>query len=69
MSGDDLRLHWNEGRAPRRELFAALTGTGPELARRYPENEGAVREALASRLGIETDGLLITAGADDGRRH
>lgn len=65
MSGDDLRLHWNEGRAPRRELFAALTGAGPELARRYPENEGAVREALASRLGIETDGLLITAGADD----
>ena len=65
MRSEDLRLHWNEGRAPRRESFAALVGAGPELARRYPENEVAVREALASRLGIETDGLLITAGADD----
>jgi histidinol-phosphate aminotransferase len=64
MSIEPLRLHRNEGRPPRGELFEGLSEAGPELARRYPEGED-VRDLLASRMSVPPECVLVTAGADD----
>ena len=64
MTRDPLRLHRNEGRAPRPEAFAEFAAAGPELARRYPEGD-EVRQLVAARLGVSPGCVLITAGGDD----
>ncbi len=60
----DLHLDGNEGPAPSRDLLAGLGEWDPELLRRYPDAR-PLEEQLASRLGVEPDRVLVTAGADD----
>lgn len=59
----DLPLAANEGPAPPRALLDALSD--PEIVRRYP-SRAPLAEALAARLEIPRDQLLVTAGADEG---
>jgi len=58
-----LRLDANEGRCllSERDLREILS---PEIARRYPVR-GLLEEPLAARLGLPTECVLATAGADD----
>jgi histidinol-phosphate aminotransferase len=60
----DLYLNGNEGIAPPSEVLNAALKAGADAVRRYPDNE-AMESLLASRLGIPTERLVVTAGADD----
>ena len=59
-----LRLNSNEGPRASRALLADLAAMDPELLRRYPDTT-AVESALASRLGVSPDRVIVTAGADE----
>lgn len=59
-----LRLDVNEGPLPPRTLLAALASADPDLLRRYPE-VGALEAALAARLGVPLERVVVTAGADE----
>jgi histidinol-phosphate aminotransferase len=59
-----LRLDSNEGVLPPQQLLAQLAGADPELLRRYPE-VSALEAALAARLGVAPERVIVTAGADE----
>jgi histidinol-phosphate aminotransferase len=59
-----LRLDSNEGVLPPQALLAELAGADPELLRRYPE-VAALEAALATRLAVEPERVIVTAGADE----
>ena len=59
-----LRLDSNEGVLPPRELLAGLAGADPELLRRYPE-VSELEAALAARLAVAPERVIVTAGADE----
>ncbi len=60
----DLFLNGNEGIAPPSEVLEAALRAGVEAVRRYPDNT-EIESLIAERLGIPTDRLVVTAGADD----
>ncbi len=60
-----LRLDSNEGVLPSPALLGDLANADPELLRRYPD-VSALETALAARVGVAPDRLLVTAGADEG---
>jgi histidinol-phosphate aminotransferase len=60
-----LRLDSNEGVLPSRALLGDLANADPELLRRYPD-VSALEGALATRLGVAPERVLVTAGADEG---
>jgi len=59
-----LRLDSNEGVLPSRALLGDLADADPELLRRYPD-VSALEAALATRLGVPPQRLIVTAGADE----
>ena len=59
-----LRLDSNEGVLPPQALLAQLAAADPELLRRYPE-VSALEAALAARLDVPPERLIVTAGADE----
>jgi len=59
-----LRLNNNEGPRAPRALLAELAALDPELLRRYPD-AAAVETALAARVGVSPDRVIVTAGADE----
>lgn len=59
-----LRLNNNEGPRAPRALLTELTTLDPELLRRYPD-AAAVETALAARVGVSADRVVVTAGADE----
>ena len=59
-----LRLDSNEGVLPSRALLRDLANADPELLRRYPD-VAALEAALASRLRVAPERVLVTAGADE----
>ena len=59
-----LRLDSNEGLLPPHALLAELAGADPELLRRYPE-VAALEAALAARLAVVPERVIVTAGADE----
>ena len=60
-----LRLDSNEGVLPSPALLGDLANADPELLRRYPDVSG-LEAALATRVGVPPERLLVTAGADEG---
>jgi len=60
-----LRLDSNEGVLPSPALLGDLANADPELLRRYPD-VSALETALATRVGVAPERLLVTAGADEG---
>jgi len=59
-----LRLNSNEGPRAPQALLAELAALDPELLRRYPDAT-AVEAALAARVGVSPDRVVVTAGADE----
>jgi histidinol-phosphate aminotransferase len=59
-----LRLDSNEGVLPSRALLGDLANADPELLRRYPD-VSALEVALANRVGVAPERLVVTAGADE----
>jgi len=59
-----LRLNSNEGPRAPQALLAELAALDPELLRRYPDAT-AVEMALAARVGVSPDCVVVTAGADE----
>ncbi len=59
-----LRLNSNEGPRARQALLAELAVLDPELLRRYPDAT-AVETALAVRVGVSAERVVVTAGADE----
>src|SRR5205807_2221982 len=59
-----LRLDSNEGVLPPQALLAQLAAADPELLRRYPE-VSALEAALAARLDVPPERVIVTAGADE----
>ena len=59
-----LRLDSNEGVLPSRALLGDLANADPELLRRYPD-VSALETALAARVGVASERVLVTAGADE----
>jgi len=59
-----LRLNSNEGPPPPPALLAELAALGPDLLRRYPDAT-AVEAALAAKLGVDPERVVVTAGADE----
>jgi len=59
-----LKLDSNEGPLPPRPLVASLAGLDPERLRRYPD-AGPLEKALAERLGVTAERVVVTAGADE----
>jgi histidinol-phosphate aminotransferase len=59
-----LRLDRNEGLLPSAAVLAALAQADPDLLRRYPDVSQLVI-ALASRLNVSPDRVIVTAGADE----
>ncbi len=60
----DLFLNGNEGIPPPSGVLDAALKAGVEAVRRYPDNT-QMEEMIASLLGIPTERLVVTAGADD----
>src|SRR5207253_2212423 len=60
-----LRLDSNEGVLPSPALLGDLANADPELLRRYPD-VSALEAALAARVGVAPERLMVTAGADEG---
>jgi histidinol-phosphate aminotransferase len=61
----DLFLDANEGSPAREATISSLRSADPELLRRYPD-AWSLESKIASRLGIDANRVLVTAGADDG---
>jgi histidinol-phosphate aminotransferase len=59
-----LRLNSNEGPRATQALLAELAALDPEQLRRYPD-AAAVEQALAARVGVSPDRVVVTAGADE----
>jgi histidinol-phosphate aminotransferase len=59
-----LRLNSNEGPRAPETLLAELAALDPEVLRRYPDAT-AVETALAARLGVRPERVVVTAGADE----
>jgi histidinol-phosphate aminotransferase len=59
-----LRLNSNEGPRAPEALLTDLALLDPELLRRYPET-AALESALAARLGVSPNRVIVTAGADE----
>jgi len=59
-----LRLDSNEGPQAPQALLAELAALDPEVLRRYPDAT-AVETALAARVGVSADRVVVTAGADE----
>jgi histidinol-phosphate aminotransferase len=59
-----LRLNSNEGPRAPQALLAELAALDPELLRRYPDAT-AVETALAVRVGVRPERVVVTAGADE----
>ena len=59
-----LRLNSNEGPRAPQALLTELAALDAELLRRYPD-AAAVEAALAARVGVSEDRILVTAGADE----
>ena len=64
MSARLLRLDSNEGPPPPRALLAELAALGPELLRRYSDSS-VLQAALADRIGVTPERVVVTAGADE----
>jgi len=64
MSARLLRLDSNEGPPPPRALLAELAALGPELLRRYSDSS-VLEAALADRIGVTPERVVVTAGADE----
>jgi histidinol-phosphate aminotransferase len=60
-----LRLDSNEGVLPSSALLGDLASADPELLRRYPD-VSALETALAARVDVAPERLIVTAGADEG---
>ena len=59
-----LRLHSNEGPRVPQALLAELASLDPELLRRYSD-AAALEAALAARMGVDAQRVIVTAGADE----
>ncbi|GBD85761.1 histidinol-phosphate aminotransferase [bacterium BMS3Abin02] len=59
----DLDLSKNEGQPPSVSLLSNISNES-SLVSRYPETS-ALRESIRELYGVETDQVLVTAGADD----
>ena len=59
-----LRLNSNEGPRAPQALLAELAALDPEVLRRYPDAT-AVETALAVRVGVRPERVVVTAGADE----
>ncbi len=59
-----LRLDSNEGPLPPGALLAELAGADPEMLRRYREAT-VLEAALAARVGVTAERVIVTAGADE----
>ena len=59
-----LRLDSNEGVLVPRALLSDLGLADPELLRRYPDTSG-LETALAARLNVPPERVILTAGADE----
>jgi histidinol-phosphate aminotransferase len=59
-----LRLNSNEGPRAPQALLAELAALDPEVLRRYPD-AAAVETALAARVGVSAERVVVTAGADE----
>jgi len=59
-----LRLDSNEGPRPPRALLAELAALEPELLCRYSD-AATLEAALADRIGVTPERVLVTAGADE----
>jgi histidinol-phosphate aminotransferase len=59
-----LRLDSNEGVLVPRALLSDLALADPELLRRYPDTS-SLEAALATRLGVAPERVIVTAGADE----
>ena len=64
MSQRLLRLDSNEDPPPPRALLAELAALEPELLRRYSDSS-VLEAALADRIGVSPDRVVVTAGADE----
>ncbi|MGP1272500.1 MAG: pyridoxal phosphate-dependent aminotransferase [Phycisphaerales bacterium] len=63
--GIRLKLDMNEGPEPDESWFAAALGSaGRMLAQRYPHSD-ALEHAIAERIGVPMDSVLVTAGGDE----
>ena len=59
-----LRLDSNEGPQAPPALLAELAALDPEVLRRYPDAT-ALETALAARVGVSAERVVVTAGADE----
>jgi histidinol-phosphate aminotransferase len=59
-----LRLDSNEGPQAPQALLAELAALDPEVLRRYPDAT-ALETALAARVGVSAERVVVTAGADE----
>ena len=59
-----LRLNSNEGARAPHALLAELAALDPELLRRYSD-AAALEAALADRIGVDPERVIVTAGADE----
>ena len=59
-----LKLNSNEGPLSPPGLLSALATLDPEALRRYPD-VSKLEAALASRVGVAAERVIVTAGADD----
>jgi len=59
-----LKLDSNEGPLPPAALLEALARLDPDALRRYPD-VSALEATLASRVGVPSERVIATAGADD----
>jgi histidinol-phosphate aminotransferase len=59
-----LKLDGNEGNPPSRALLADLAESDPSRASDYPD-AGPLESDIARRLGVGSERVVVTAGADD----
>ena len=59
-----LKLDSNEGPLPPAALLEALAHLDPDALRRYPD-VSTLEATLAARIGVPSDRVIVTAGADD----
>jgi len=59
-----LKLDSNEGPLPPAALLEALGRLDPDVLRRYPD-VSVLEATLATRVGVASDRVIVTAGADD----
>ena len=59
-----LKLDSNEGPLPPAALLGALATLDPDALRRYPDT-AQLEATLAGRIGVRSDRVIVTAGADD----